>query len=147
MIPRTASGWHRSVLGEDVEWRARESLDRRGGRCGETGAIQSARNLLPTASSLPKSGTFHRPRTCGKIADLMRPKRQKVALAFLGSVLLHAIALLLFAVVAAFHPPAPPEPAELRPTNRSNVGSGPAGAGDAAADPGTAGHARPDAPA
>ncbi len=38
----------------------------------------------------------------------MQPKRQKVALAFLGSVLLHGIALLLFALVVVLRPPAPP---------------------------------------
>ncbi len=40
----------------------------------------------------------------------MRPKRQKVALAFLGSVLLHGIALLLFALIVVMRPPAPPAP-------------------------------------
>ncbi len=39
----------------------------------------------------------------------MRPKRQNVALAVLGSVLLHGIALLLFALIVALKPPAPPE--------------------------------------
>ncbi len=40
----------------------------------------------------------------------MHPKRQRVALAFLGSVLLHGIALLIFAVIVALQPPAPPAP-------------------------------------
>ena len=45
----------------------------------------------------------------------MRPKRQKVAVAILGSVFLHGIALVIFALVVALRPPAPEAP----PTDES----------------------------
>ena len=74
------------------------------------GAMQSARNLLDSSQTRANRNLPPAPEHAVSLSHAMRPKRQKVVLAVLGSVLLHGIALGLFALIVALKPPAPPEP-------------------------------------